>query len=774
MTRQAKQPPNAGSPASKVERPEAGLGNAMVGGGGSADDGVMAGETHNELSGIVIGPAVMGRDITVTLPARVPLALSGLPAASVAFTGRKVDLAKVMEVLKPRADGPAVVVTTVAGMGGVGKTELAVQAARTALERGWFPGGVLFADLFGYDDGRMRDPTQVLEGMLRALGVPAGHIPPDGEGRVRMYGSILAEFARRGQRVLVVADNVSPDQQVSMLLPTDGECAAIVTSRHKLSMLDARRLDLGVLSRADAEDMLRRVVDLLHPGDTRVTGLDDLVEMCGRLPLAIRIVGALLADDPLLRPVRLAGELAELKPLEGLAYGGLAVAKAFARSYRVLTEEQQRTFRMLTINPGPDISTRSAAVLTGLAEPAVRQVLKDLARAHLIETGAVYGRWQMHDLIRQYAIGLEDEHADDDGRDEALSRLLDSYVERTRAATAHLGSTIADPDSAEFVSTDEVLDWLTDELPNLSAASHETMDQGLDAMAGMPVELAALLWQRRLLNGRLVLAARALEQARRTGDRTAEGDVLSRIAMTMLNMGRFEDAIKVAERAVPIFQEIGDRRAEGRMLTKVGVIWVRSRRHEEALDAYTRAEAAFREGGHLREVSRVSASLGIALADLDRYEEAVDAHRRELAISRELHDRSGEGAALTNLGTALYQGGRAEEAIVVLELSAAIFREVGDRHAEAAAGANLGRALRLVDRSEEAIVIFDAALTAFRELGDSYNAGWTLAVLGNALADTGRTEEAGPAFRAALELFVQLGDEGGIQLAERRLAVIEG
>lgn len=414
--------------------------------------------THNEMTGgIVIGPAIMGRDITVTLPAQVPLALSGLPAASPAFTGRKEDLAKALEVLAPpepgsgSGDTAAVVVTAVGGMGGVGKTELAVQAAHIALSRSWFPGGVLFADLFGYDEDRRRDPSQVLEGMLRALGVPGEHVPPDRDGRVRMYGSILAEFAARGRRVLVVADNTNTGHQVSMLLPTDGVSAAIVTSRHTLGMLNARLLDLNVLPQDEAERMLGRVVEVARPGDTRVANhpgdVAALVGACGRLPLAVRIVGALLAEDPALQAAQLTYELGELPPLEGLRYGGDGVAKALALSYRALTNEQQRMFRMLTINPGPDTSTAAAAILAGLAEPAARQILKDLARAHLIERGEVYGRWRMHDLIRQYATSLQDQHADSDGRDEALTRLLEFYLATTRAAAAHLDPTIADPAS---------------------------------------------------------------------------------------------------------------------------------------------------------------------------------------------------------------------------------------------------------------------------------------------------------------------------------------
>jgi hypothetical protein len=217
------------------------------------------GQTRNQITdAIVVGPAVLGRDITLRLPAQVPLATSGLPAASPAFTGRHNDLDRLLTCLRPpnpdtqAHNEGAVVVTAVGGLAGVGKTELAVQAARAALRRGWFPGGVLFADLFGYDDDRRRDPGQVLEGMLGALGVPGEHIPADAQDRSRIFRSILAEFATQGRRILVVADNVNTTDQAELLLPTDGQNAdAVKTLAAALPHASVTRVDSAGGSRIE-------------------------------------------------------------------------------------------------------------------------------------------------------------------------------------------------------------------------------------------------------------------------------------------------------------------------------------------------------------------------------------------------------------------------------------------------------------------------------------------------------------------------------------------
>src|ERR1700733_2805155 len=209
------------------------------------------------------------------MPPEIIPAMTGLPPATPAFTGRDTELDILLDTLAPPqpADGPTsstpttALVTAVGGMGGIGKTELAIQAARAALARGWFPGGVLFADLRGYDpDPALRgDPGQALEGFLRAAGVPGDQVPSAVEDRSRLLRSVRAAYASRGRRVLVVADNVSAAGQARPLLPSDGGCAAIVTSRHALADLDARLLSLGTLTTEQAAGLLGRALHLRDP-----------------------------------------------------------------------------------------------------------------------------------------------------------------------------------------------------------------------------------------------------------------------------------------------------------------------------------------------------------------------------------------------------------------------------------------------------------------------------------------------------------------------------
>lgn len=194
------------------------------------------------------------------------------------------------------------VVAAVEGLPGIGKTELAIQAARKAQNReGLFTGGVLFVDMFGYDPDRSLDPGQALEGFLRALGIPGEHIPSQLQDRARLFASVLDAYAREGRRILVVIDNAATHEQAEPLLPAEPH-AAIVTSRDALRMLTAARVDLDILTPEDAVLMLGRSLQVAGAGDFRVTSHPDdavrIAELCGWLPMALRIIAALLSEDP--------------------------------------------------------------------------------------------------------------------------------------------------------------------------------------------------------------------------------------------------------------------------------------------------------------------------------------------------------------------------------------------------------------------------------------------------------------------------------------------
>jgi AAA ATPase domain len=392
--------------------------------------------TRNEISGgIFFSAVIQGRDITVVLPREITPAMAGLRDASVVFAGRDGDLEELIGLIDPAA-GPTPRTTAVSGLPGVGKTELVLHAAHAALRAGWFPGGVLFIDMFGYtpEPGRKTTAVAALDSLLRAVGMPAEHIPAAEQDRSRLFASVLARYAEEGSPVLLVIDNVSTAAQVTPLIPAAGK--VLVTSRHRLPLQNARRLELDKLSEAAGLELLAAELALVSGTDTRVASQSAdaavIARLCDGLPLALQIIAALLAAHPSRPLSSMAADLQDTRTrLDEMRYrepGGaeLAVESAFDLSFHQLDAEQARIFRLVPLNQGPEISAAAVAAMTSLGEPAARRSLEELERAHLIEAGSADRHWRMHDLLRVYALGLADESHD---VPRAIGLLLAYYVD---------------------------------------------------------------------------------------------------------------------------------------------------------------------------------------------------------------------------------------------------------------------------------------------------------------------------------------------------------
>ena len=736
-----------------------------------ADPG--GGQTRSTISGGTQRTVLQGRDFRnvhigdVVQATAAPVALAQLPALVAGFTGREAEIAQITALLNPAGDAGAVVVSAVAGLPGVGKTALAVQAAHAGRQAGWFPGGILFIDLHGYDEAPV-EPGQGLDALLRALGVLAEHIPPGAEERAGLYRSVLAQIS---DPVLIIADNASSEAQVRLLLPGPGPHRVVVTSRHTLAGLGARLLDVAVLDEEAGVALLDGGLRAARPGDDRIgadrPGAVRLARICGGLPLALQITAALLKADPSLMVSEMADELAdEVRRLEALRYddgrgtSGPSVAAAFELSYRQLDEPAARVFRLLPVNPGPDASTAAVAALADQAASDARRVIGQLVRAHLAEAAAgAAGRWRMHDLLRLYARQLSDAHADADRREQARDRLLRYYLDTADAAAAHLRALPGTPMPAAFTDRDSALAWLDAERPSLVAAVAMAASTGRDQIAMvLALNLAGYMLWRRRSDDWLSTAVISRDAARRLGDRSNEAEALNDLGNALGEVRRFEEAIAAHQDAAAIFRETGNRQGEGRALTNLGITLRQVRRFEEAIAAHQDAAAIFRETGDRRSEGMVLDNLGLALVEVRRFEEAIAACQDAAAIFREADDRHGEAVGLNNLGLALREVGRFEEAIAAQQDAAAIYHETGDRHSEAMALNNLGLALRYMHGFEEAIAAHQDAAAIFRETNDRHSEGMALGGLGLALREAGRFEEAITAFREGLAICREIGD----------------
>jgi tetratricopeptide (TPR) repeat protein len=678
-----------------------------------------------------------------------------LPRDVPGFTGREGELGR----LAGLAGGGSVMVAVIGGAAGVGKTALAVHAAHRLVPQ--FPDGQLYADLRGYtEDQAPAEAGEVLEVFLRRLGVPAEEVPAGVEERSGLLRQLLAS-----RRVLMLLDNAATETQVRPLLPGAGGSLVLVTSRSVLPGLEVdERIGLDILAEEEATTLLARLIGADRSA-AEPQAVAQVAGWCGRLPLALRISGQLLAAHPSWPVAKLADLLSgERDRLGQLAAGDLQVRAAFEVSYRLLADGDARLFRLLGLHPGPDFDVVAAASLAGTEPGTAGPVLDRLVLAHLVtEDGS--GRFGMHDLLRLFARaachGTEDQAA----RDVAEARLVGHY-----AGLAELLDTCRNPRRRPAVaqavaragvplpSMREALAWFEAERPSMLAAVGLAAQRGWDEQVWQLVEcMGGSLMLLRYLDELLTVRETALAAARRAADTGAEGWALHNLGEAYLELQRYEEAIGWYRESLAIFRDTGDRHGEGWALGSLGAAYVGLRRFEEAIGWYLESLAIFRDTGDRYGEGMALNNLGPAYAELRRLEEAIGCFGQSLAISRETGDRHGEGQTLNNLGLANRELRRFEEAIGCFEQSLAIARETGDRHGEGMALNNLGPAYAELRRLEEAIGCFEQSLAIFRDTGDRHGEGLALIYLGSAYQALRQPDRAAACWRGAAAAMREAG-----------------
>jgi tetratricopeptide (TPR) repeat protein len=438
------------------------------------------------------------------------------------------------------------------------------------------------------------------------------------------------------------------------------------------------------------------------------------------------------------------------------------IRAAFDLSYQRLSPAAASLLLLLSVNPGPEISTEAAAAVSSQPVGQARACLADLARASLLkEQPAGSERWRLHELIRSYATDLAEHMINSEARAEALDLLLKHYQSAARDATRSLSD-------AEPVATSRYRDgahargWLDGERTSLIAAVRVAATTGHEAIAvSLARSILPFLVDRYYNEDAITVGRMALSAARRMGDRLGEAALLNSLGLALKHVRRLSDAITCHQDMLAITRELGDRRNEVVGLNNLGIALWEKRQHAEALTIHRQAAAISRElGNRTREAVAVN-ELGTCLREMGRIDEALAAHQEAVVIFREVGARHSEGLALNNIGIVLQEMSRFDEAITSYRDALAITRELGDRHGEAAPLTNLANTLRRVRRFGEAIVAHEQVLVIYQELGDRFSEAEALGNLGAALHQVRRFGEAITAEKQAVAIFAELGDHQG-------------
>ncbi|MEV3980667.1 BTAD domain-containing putative transcriptional regulator [Nonomuraea sp. NPDC049758] len=700
-----------------------------------------------------------------------------LPAAVGDFTGRKEVAVRVHTLLSAQSSAEGVPVVALCGIGGVGKTTLAVHVAHAADDL--FPDGQLYADLRGHSD-EVTAPESALGGFLRALGIPPDVIPDGLAERSALYRSLLSD-----RRILVLLDNARDADQVSPLLPGSPGCATIVTSRAKLADLPAARLiDLDVMEPDEALSLFSSVA-----GPERVAAEHgaamDVVAACGFLPLAVRIVAARLAARPSWTVASLVPRLAdEQRRLDELRVGNLAVEATFALGYGQLEPAQARAFRLLSLPKGPDISIGAAAAVLAMNMYEAEELLESLVDMSLLEATAP-GRYRFHDLLRLFARRVLDKTERPEDKTLALRRLLGFYLASSRSAhrLAYEGSMIPDNlavvgSGLTFTTVDEAVAWLISEGDSLFAAINQaattsTAGEQLLPAADMLVAMEPLLeagtHTREFDQGTRAVLAAALN----LGDEASElrsRYVLGRVLFAGNQLSESETHFR---RVYELSDTRGEKIVTGEVLNALAVVVGRQRRHTEALTLFDAASRYYRENGVPAGEALVLSYSARDHLGLGHAEDAIAAAEKGLAIFTEIGSGAGTARARYHLGIVLSRVGRLTEAVHHHAECLAFFRSSKQRVWEQRVCSRLAETFIAAGRYPDAVRHAEQALMVSREIGHPYGEALSLTVLGRALRGLGSLARSLDCLRQAYDVFTRLGapEAGDLKLLLDSVAV---
>ncbi|GGS60077.1 AfsR/SARP family transcriptional regulator [Actinokineospora fastidiosa] len=683
-----------------------------------------------------------------------------LPGDLADFTGRTAELEELLAAIPDDPAGTAMVIETIDGMAGIGKTSLAVHVAHRLAAR--YPDGQLFVDLRGHvPDGMATDPMHALETLLRAIDVPADRIPPDQAERSALWRAEVAD-----RRMLVVLDDAADSAQVRPLLPGGAGCLTLITSRRSLIDLPAARvLSLDVLPTADAVALFGRIVGA-ERAEREPDAVAEVVRLCGRLPLAIRVAAGRLRSRPTWSVRHLADRLAlGHQRLSELDADDRGVAAMFELSYRQLPPDQGRLYRLLGISPCPDFDVHAAAALAGARPEDADRMLEALVDVHLLAEPAP-GRYRFHDLLRHHAGALARQSIPEPELTAALTRLFDYHLHTAAAATEHLGphahpvEPTRPPDHAPALADRAAaLSWLDSERANLAevvrhAAEHEWHKHAWQ----LPMALWRFYFQRGHLHDWITTHHLAMTAATALGDRSAQAVTLKALGTAQWQARRFPEALEHYQRALDLYRAIGDQRGEAAVLGNMGLIFYQTDRYPEAIEHHRRDLDLCLALGDRRGEATTLSNLGLAYERIGRYPEALDHCARALALIRELGDRWLEGATLIHIGIIHTRMGDHAEATAAQQTALALMRDLGDREREGQVLANLGMVHNALGDHDTALAHLRQALAIAREVGDRCEECTVLNDLGTVHLAVGDPEEALAAHRAALDLALAIPD----------------
>ncbi|MEU6403034.1 tetratricopeptide repeat protein [Streptomyces sp. NPDC046985] len=642
------------------------------------------------------------------------------------FTGRQAIIKRVEESLLSDRGAPAVWVLS--GMAGVGKSSIAIRIANAFPNS--FPDGILYANLAGAS-AKPTDTAEILNRFLKDLGVSVGELPSTYESLVTAYRTLIATKA-----ILVVLDDAADTAQVNDLIPTSPLSAALITSRRPLATLPgSQSIPIDVWT---VDECIKFLQALL--GTSRVESASDeaikLAEICGRLPIALRIIGAQLTRRPLWPLARMVARLRdEQRRLEVLRADDIAIRSVFATAYESLTPDQARLFRRAGLTLGSTFSIESVATMADEDEYTVEDLLEDLADHYLISSDEVPGRYRLHDLMRLFAKERAYDEEPPEERIASLRRLLEWHLRvlegdspsirtwvRLERRSLVTGVLIAGENGwdeicwrtanelATYNSLDsDYVDWITCNQAGLKAAQNCRSREGQALMAGGLGQASRALDK---LNDARSYLEQSLQAFREIDDQYRCAEILWEIGKTASEQWDIAQAISAYTESIEIAKAIKRPAYVARAFHALGHLYSGIGRHDEALAWYEKElQLAAENGASARRRGVAYQGMAACLDASGMAEQSVDSYEKSITLARETDDTRGLRIRLVRKAKVLENLGRVAEANAAYQEALEISREEQNDNAITWATHSLADALARQNEIEKADALYAEALT---------------------------------------------------------------
>ncbi|MFA6373823.1 MAG: tetratricopeptide repeat protein, partial [Methanothrix sp.] len=654
------------------------------------------------------------------------------------FKGREEEIADILSNFEKGAT-----ITGLRGMGGVGKTALAL--VLTDKIKSQFSDGQIFVDMRGTSNNPELPPLTPAEAMAQVIRAynPVDRLPENSNELRGLYLSILA-----GKCALLLLDNAANGEQVDPLLPPEG-CAVLITSRIKFALPGLAEKDLDILPSDKACELLLEIAPRIG------NWADELAKVCGCLPLALRNAASALAEKRDLSVPeyqrRLKDKMERLKLVEG----------SFSLSYDLLTPGRKKQWRRLSVFP-EDFDRNAATAVLKMAPGPSAEALSDLVQWSLVDFAATPdsedGRYRLHDLARLFAEScLEGDEIADAQQKHAkyYSKVLSQAENLYKNGGTNLlaGLKLFD---REWTNIKVGQAWVKNIIPISSKLNKSDVKSILQLASSYADDGGNVLDLRLHPLDKISLLETGLKAAKMMPNRSAESAHLGNLGRAYADLGETRKAIGYLERAQKIISKIGDRRGEEVCLGNLGSRYADLGETRKAIEYLERAQAIAREIGDRRDEGIHQCNLGNRYADLGEMRKAIEYYEQALAISREIGDRRYDGANLGNLGLAYAALGETYKAIDYYEQALAIAREIGDKRNEGEFLCNLGKAYLDLNETSKALEYCTQSLDIVRKIEYREIEGKALCTLGKAYSDLGQIDKSIDHCDQALEIFKKM------------------